>query len=133
MSHLPTRIFLRAVALILLVFGVVYVADPSRLAGEVGILFDAVGATDVRATYGGVQVGFALFLFWAARRQAATQRTALVAIAMVLGSIALLRVLGPLLGDGWSSFHTGALVFEILLSSIALWLARRPTDPETAP
>jgi hypothetical protein len=121
------RHFLRAVAALLMLFGAIYVWDPSRMAGDVGILFDAVGATDVRATYGGIQIGFALFLLWAARRPE-RQHTALVATALILGCVAATRVLGPLLGDGWAPFHTFALVFEITVTSLSVWLAR-PSAP----
>jgi len=55
--------FLMVIATILAFFGLFYLVSPQTLAGTAGLTANPSGLTDIRATYGGFQVGLALFLF----------------------------------------------------------------------
>ncbi len=122
-----TQWFLRGCAAIFGVFGLVYLFDPGWLAGAAGVQGNASGLTDIRATYGGFQVGFCLFLLWVIASQ---QRVAgLVACALVSGCVAIGRIIGLAVDGGASAFNLVGLAVEIPLLLLAVWLYRRETSP----
>lgn len=109
-------------------FGLYSFVRPEGLADLVGLSFDAVGATDVRATYGGVQTGFGLYLLWSAADRLRF-RAALITTAFLIGAIGACRAAAPLLGGGWSRFHTVAVLFELATAGLCLVLARNDWSP----
>lgn len=87
------RVSLVVAALGLLGFGVPLLVAP-RLMGVVGIqLGRAAAATEIRAFYGGLELGLAAFFFAAARRDA-WLRPALFAQAAGFGGIVAARLVG---------------------------------------
>ncbi len=61
------RIYLRIAGALTLVFGLLYLWVPETLTAPAG--FGEIGSgglTDIRATYGGFQLGLGAFLLWAA-------------------------------------------------------------------
>lgn len=119
-----TRSFILLVAIIFGLFGLGYLLFPEPLAALSGIQPTATGVTDVRATYGGFQIGFALLLFWASF-DVSRYRAGLVAIAWVAVWVGFGRILGLIIDQAPSTFHTIGLAFEIPITLIALWLMRR--------
>ena len=61
------RAFVWIVAAILALAGASYLVSPTAMTASAGISADASGLTDIRATYGGFQIGIAIFLAWCAR------------------------------------------------------------------
>lgn len=122
-----TRLFLQVVTAIFGIFGLIYLFDPGWLSQVAGLQANAAGFTDIRATYGGFQIGFCLFLIWVVMSE---QRiTALVACAMISGCVALGRIVGLALDGGASAFNLVGLAVEIPIFLMAVWLYRRETHP----
>jgi hypothetical protein len=108
-----------------LVFGLLYLLAPTTMTDPTG--FGPLGpsaTTDVRATYGGLQIGLGLFLLWAAAEDARV-RLALVLQVLTIGAVALSRALGILLDGEATGVLLGALAFEVLLTIAAIALLRR--------
>lgn len=86
------RIALGLSALAFAGFGVACLAAPVSLAATVGIVLPEPAAViDFRATYGGFEVGFALFLVWCLRA-ANRVRSGLVASALAIAGFACTRL-----------------------------------------
>ena len=85
----------------------------------------ATARVDFMATYGGFQLGFAVFLGWCAGR-AQLIRIGLIAAGWALLGFATLRLLGILLNSGAVSLGLyGALALEVAGTAIAFGGARR--------
>ena len=120
-----TRMFLQAVAAVFGIFGLIYLVEPGWLSQAAGLQANASGTADIRATYGGFQIGFCLFLIWVMLSE---QRVAgLVACALVSGCVAFGRVVGVALDDGASAFNVVGLCVEIPILLMSVWLYRRET------
>ena len=118
---MTTSLFLRIVAVILALFGVIYLVSPVTLATQAGISANKSGLTDIRATYGGFQIGFALFLFWSSMSPA-RYTSALAATALIFFSVGAARFFGVVVDGELSGFNLIGLSFEIVLTSICVWL-----------
>ena len=131
-----TRWYLRFVALIFAGFGLAYLLAPEQLASEAGLRASPAGWTDIRATYGGFQLGFAIFLLWSARSRTRFG-SGLVASAILGGSVAGGRVLGLVIDGEGSWFHSMGLAMEVSLVLTSLWFYRaqlpRELDKRDAP
>ncbi len=119
------RVFVWIVATILALAGVLYLVSPATPTASAGISADASGLTDIRATYGGFQIGLAIFLVWCARSQVAL---ALLLTTFVIGAVLLSRVAGLLMDGSLTAFHLGALGFEVPTTALALWLYSRSSN-----
>lgn len=122
-------IFLRIIAAILLLFGVIYLLNPALLAGKAGLTANASGLTDIRATYGGFQIGFGLFLLWVCKdpRQLSL---ALAATMLIFGSVGAARLFGVVTDGELSGFNQIGLGFELILTAAcAFFLYREKKDP----
>ena len=126
------RVFLWVVAAAFLVFGVAYLFAPASLAGSAGITADPGGLTDLRATYGGFQIGFGIFLIWSALAPA-RMPTALLATALVVGFVGLCRTVGLLVDSAPSSFHWMGLAFEVPITVLACLIFGRTRSADAAP
>jgi hypothetical protein len=109
-------------------FGVAFVAAPAELGGWVHLGVDhPVARTEVRAFYGGLEIGLAVFLLLcAARREWAAP--GLLATALAFGCTAAARVVGMVL-DG----STGTVVIAILLVEVAFAAASAVALARTRP
>ena len=116
------RAFIWLVAAIFVVAGLTYVVSPASLTQATGISADAGGLTDIRANYGGFQLGIGLFLAWCARSRVST---GLLLTALVLGAVLLSRVTGLVTDGSVTAFHLSALGFEATLMALALWFYTR--------
>lgn len=118
------RILLLAQICILAVFGLAYLLRPHEMSNLSGLLPLAPSAvTDVRAWYGGLPLGLALYLLLALRE--AQLRTALLLLLVLYGALALTRLLGLFLdGGAQQTFNLYALLFEAVSAALA-WAARR--------
>ena len=116
------RAFVWVMAAIFVVAGLTYVVSPASLTQLTGISSDASGLTDIRANYGGFQLGFGLFLAWCASSRVST---ALLLTALVMGAVFLSRVTGLLTDASVTSFHLSALGLEVSITALALWFYLR--------
>ena len=116
---------------VLVVFGLSFLAfggwalfAPSSLAGLINFgLENSAAVTEIRAFYGGLEIGFAGFLLAAAFKDELTS-AALLALAAVSGGIALARIAGLIVDASGSTLMYGALAFEFTGAVLAI-LARR--------
>jgi hypothetical protein len=117
------RISLVLAALGLVGFGLPLLVKPA-LMGVVGIGFArAAAATEIRAFYGGLELGLAAFFFAASRRDA-WLRPALFAQAAGFGGIVVARLAGMLVdGSAEPMLFLFAAVegTGALLGAVALW------------
>ncbi|HEY7634812.1 MAG TPA: DUF4345 family protein [Gemmatimonadales bacterium] len=107
-------------------FGAAYACWPMAMASLTDIsLPSATARVDFMATYGGFQLGFAVFLAWCARR-GQWIRVGLLAAGWALLGFASLRGLGIALNGGTVSLGLyGGLAMEVVGTALAFWAARR--------
>jgi hypothetical protein len=92
------------------VFGIQWLANPTGMAAPLGIMLTNGDATsDARAVYGGLEIGFGLFLAYSAA--AASRRTqGLAAGALTLGGLGLARIAGIMVAPGGAGHPTFVLL-----------------------
>jgi hypothetical protein len=123
------RGYLRVLGAMSIVFGLIYLLVPEWMTEPTG--FPALppnALTDVRATYGGFQLGAGAFVLWAAA-EASRVRLALVLQVLTIGAIAVSRAIGISI-DGSPNAALGfALASEIALTAIGLYALRLVARP----
>ncbi len=88
------RMILLLTALVFVALGACFVSVPVRMASFVDIVADQPAAiADIRAVYGGMQIGFGVFLAWCGL-SIPRVRTGLLAALMVLIGLATARIIG---------------------------------------
>ncbi|MFK8016183.1 MAG: DUF4345 family protein [Gammaproteobacteria bacterium] len=105
-------------------FGVWALIAPASLAKLVHFSLDTPGAmTEIRAFYGGLEIGFAAFLIAAAFVRPLVPG-ALLALVAIAGGIALARLVGIVVDGSGSTFMYSALVWELAGAGLGLlaWL-----------
>lgn len=107
-------------------FGVAIVAAPEAVLGGVGITGTPAGVVELRAFYGGLELGLAAFLLACAAKPAWRQ-PGLWLVALGNGGIAAARLLGIALSGEFTGFFAAALVWEIGFTLAAI-LALRPRN-----
>ncbi|WP_114856870.1 DUF4345 domain-containing protein [Azospirillum brasilense] len=120
-------LLLRINAVLFALFGIAFVLQPAEMAHILTGTFPqtASALTDMRATYGGIPLGFAAFLGWAGfTRQA--ERTAGLAVLLVLAGLALGRVVGILVDGSLNAIITALLLSELLGVALMAAALKRP-------
>jgi hypothetical protein len=121
------RLVLATAAVLFAAFGVAFAVAPHRLAAVVDIALPTNTATiDFVATYGGFEIGFAMFLFYCLARPERV-RLGLLASGWAVAGFAATRALGLLVLGGAQPVMYGALAFETVCAMVALVAARRVT------
>lgn len=93
------------------VFGSVYLVAPELMTRPLGIAsIEAMGWTDLRATYGGFQLGMGAFLWWCLQDPSRTE-AGLIAFMCLVAALACGRVVGFIV-DGFTMAMLGAFVLE---------------------
>lgn len=118
------RILLIVQVVILTVLALAYLIRPQEMANLSGaLLMESSAVTDVRAWYGGLQLGLAFYLLLAPR--AGQVRPALFLLLVLYTALALGRVLGLVLdGGAQQTFNFAVLLFEAVSAALA-WSALR--------
>lgn len=122
---LVARVILLIQLLALAGLGLAYFIRPHEMSNLSGALLLApAAATDVRAYYGGLQLGLAAFLGMALVRRELT-RTALTLLVLLYSALALARIGGLWLdGGALQTFNLYALLLEVVLAGLAFWALR---------
>jgi len=119
-----SRIVLAFDGVAYLALGLWLLADPTGgLAGVQVAPLSPVGETELRAMYGGLEIGLGLFGLHAARHVALSV-SALWANVYVLAGLATARGAGVLLGGGDAPVMRALLAFELLSLAINVWALR---------
>ena len=114
------RIVLYVAALMSLATGVSYLVSPQGMATAAGFGdLQPGGMTDVRATYGGFQIGMGLFLVWTALDPDRI-RSGLLLTLLVFGALASSRAIGLALDASLNAFHQLGILFEVVFTATAL-------------
>jgi len=123
---MATRIFLGLTALLWIPYGLYCFFQPGALADAAGVAFTSpTGATDLRATYGGLTAALGtLALLGALRSDWA--RHALVTLGTACAGFGVARLLGTALDGGVGAYTIQALLLEFVTLACVLWLLRRP-------
>ena len=119
-----TGLFIGFVAALFAMFGVIYVVSPRMLAELAGLQANASGLADIRATYGGFQIGFAIYLTGLGLIRK-NHRSALLAIGWVVGCVLLCRLIGVIWEQSLSGFNASGIGFELFITLVAVYLYRR--------
>jgi hypothetical protein len=123
------RLVLTAAAVLFAAFGLAFTVAPHRLAAMVDIALPTNTATiDFVATYGGFEIGFAIFLFYCLKRPERV-RTGLLASGWAVAGFAVTRAIGLLVFGSASPVMYGALTFETVCATLAFVAASRAGSP----
>ncbi|HJR19208.1 MAG TPA: DUF4345 family protein [Actinomycetota bacterium] len=119
------RGYLFVVGIVFLVFGAIYLFAPEVLTDPTGFgnLKPEV-FTDVRATYGGLQLAIGLFCLWSGMRSQ-HHRAALTLVVMTFGAVAGSRAVGLLIDREPTTAMISALSFEIVMSAVSAVILSR--------
>ncbi len=128
------RLVLAIQALIMFALSLAYWLRPYEMANLNGmLLMESASISHMRVYYGGLQLGLALFLFWAMR---GPERARAALVMLVITMLALVGGrLGALALDGGEliGFDLASLLYRLLaaaLAALALWLLREPAAVE---
>jgi len=104
-------------ALSFLAFGIVYLVSPTLWTEPTGMVLDEPAArTDVRAVYGGFQLGVGLFLLWSTRDRE-RWRSALLLTTLAIGAC---RLIGIVADNAGTLFHFVGFGIEAGYTVLAL-------------
>lgn len=122
---LVARVILLIQLLALAGLGLAYFARPHEMTNLSGMLLMApAAATDVRAYYGGLQLGLAAFIGVALARLDLI-RAALILLVLLYSSLALARIGGLWLdGGAQQTFNLYALLLEVVSAGLCFWALR---------
>lgn len=110
------------------VFGLWALIAPESLARMVHFSLDTPGAvTEIRAFYGGLELGLAILMLAAAVYPALVPG-ALLTLVAAAGGIALARIVGLVLDGSGSAFMFGALAWEVA-GAVLGFIAYSRLDP----
>jgi len=119
------RVVLGAAAVLFAVFGFLFALAPHWTAATVDITLPTNTATiDFVATYGGFEIGFAVFLFLCLRRPERV-RLGLLASGCAVAGFAVTRAVTLVALGGAKPVMYGALAFETVCATLAFVAARR--------
>ena len=119
------RYLVFASALIFIVVGAGFLLIPRQYANILEIsLPTAVARTDVRATYGGLELGFGIFLVLCVVRREWI-RPGLWALALGTGGFATGRLVGLVAEGTINNFMLFFLMLELAVTLLAVFLLRR--------
>lgn len=108
------RIILLVTALLFVALGAAFLTIPVRLADIIDLgVGEPAALADVRAVYGGMQIGFGVFLTWCGLAIPRV-RTGLLAALMVFAGLALGRFLGIVAEPSQPAITFVLLAVEIL-------------------
>lgn len=121
------RVFLWLLALGFAGFGVAYASWPTAMAALTDIaLPTSTARIDFAATYGGLQIGFALFLGLCAKAAEVIRvRSGLLASGCALLGLVIVRVIGVLSTAGTGRVIYAGLTIELIGAALGLWAAHR--------
>ena len=129
------RAVLALLGAFVLLAGLACLAAPASLAQQAGWSATPAGLTEIRAFYGGLQIGFGCFLIWCSREHTRTFFGLLVE-GLVVGGVGMARGLGMLIDRSPTMYLLGNLAVEaatVALVAVAISWHRRHTRRNPVP
>lgn len=128
------RLVLLAQALVMASLSLAYWFRPYEMANLNGmLLMESASVSHMRVYYGGLQLGLALFLLWAARAPERA-RPALMMLMITMTALVLGRLVSLWLdGGALAGFDLASLIYRIFaaaLAGVAWHLVRERPEPE---
>ncbi|WP_339486690.1 DUF4345 domain-containing protein [Pseudomonas sp. EL_65y_Pfl2_R95] len=122
---LLARVVLVIQIVILFGLGLAYFVSPQQMANVSGmLLMESAAITDVRAYYGGLQIGLAAFLGLALTRIDLT-RSALTLMVLLYSALAVARLGGLWLdGGAGQTFNLYILLSEVVAGGLSFYALR---------
>lgn len=127
-----TIFFLRFIGVVFASYGAYLCFDPNFLIEMLQMGDSAPVKVEVRAMYGGLQLGVGLLLLWGAQRSAIQQQMAYAVMIACFAGLAGGRALGLLL-DGQDGYNLAAMIFESASLLVAVYLYSRLSRELAAP
>jgi len=119
------RVVLALNAAFVLFSGVSCLFGPASLAQQAGLSVVPRALTEIRAIYGGLNIGLGSFLIWCLRHRELTF-AGLLAVAFGVGGVGVARVFGMLMDRDPTAFHLMNLAIEVTtVSVVAVALSRQ--------
>ena len=119
------RINLLACAAVLAAYGAVFLVQPAALGGLVGLEFASPDATvEIRAFYGGLELGIAAFLFACASSRSLLS-AGLLFCALAFSFAGIARLLGVLQYGAAGQAHVIVGAVELAGAALSAWLRIR--------
>ena len=125
MPRLPTLVVL-SIAVSFALVAIAGLVSPAAILDPVGVRGDIVGTIELRAMYGGLQLGLAGFLLWCVR--AGHEEAGVAAATMTLGGLGAVRAAGWLAAGAPASLHALLVAVELggtAIGAVAWGRARR--------
>ncbi|MEH6568351.1 MAG: DUF4345 family protein [Halioglobus sp.] len=113
--------FLRFTGVVFASYGAYLCFNPQFLVDLLEIGASIPAKVEVRAMYGGLQLGIGLFLLWGAQRAPIQQQIACAAMIACFAGLAGGRGVGMLI-DGGDSYNLPALIYETASLLISVFL-----------
>lgn len=108
-----------------LLAGLACLAAPASFAQQAGWSATPAGLTEIRAFYGGLQVGLGCFLIWCSRHLALIL-PGLFVEGFVVGGIGIARSLGMIVDRAPSTFHLTNLAVEgVTVALVVVAISKR--------
>jgi len=121
------KVYLILMGLMSVIFGVIYLIWPLSMTDPMGFGPLAPSAlTDVRATYGGFQIGMGIFMLLCLRPD--RLRLGMLLALISVGAIAGCRAVGLVVDGAFTDVLKGTIGFEITLTVVSLILFLRTPD-----
>lgn len=115
-------------ALVFGVFGLLFYVGPAEWAAPVGVVAgSATARTEIRAMYGGLEIGLMACLLWCVP-DPARLRMGLAASVVLYGSLAAARLTSIVLEGASPGIHRTVALTELsaaVVCAVGWWLARR--------
>lgn len=116
---------LKLTAFAFLAFGLVGLAYPELVVGPAGVLLTVPSArAEIRAFYGGLELGFGLFL-WAGALRPDLRIAATLAATCSLFGLVLARTFGLMAEQFVNGLHVGMGTLELVGAALNLWAYTR--------
>lgn len=126
------RVFFGISALLWLPYGIYCFFLPGALEGLAGVVAGTPTAnTELRAMYGGAQIGIGLLCAGAFFREE-LRRPALLALLFIVGGLGVTRLLGAALDGAFTSYTLQGLGLEFGILAVVGWLLSRSTAAKAA-
>jgi len=116
--------FLRLIGVIFSGYGLYLCFYPGYFFDLLELQASAPATVEVRAMYGGLQLGVGLLLLWAAQRSPIQQQMACAVMIACFAGLAGMRGVGMLL-DGQDGYNLAAMIFESASLVFSVYLYAR--------